>query len=364
MLSDFSKYIPVGTDILIPGMYIDFGLYYKYKNRYIFLCNDILLTEKVLHRLFRVAQAEHTLYVPSEKYDKLLREHQLIESSQSKVEAATGYDKLKEDASDILSMISDNSILPMHAANQVSSELCHKLETVDYSLLIQCINNVRSKDKYLYTHSVNVATLNGLQAKWLKMDDYSVAALIKIGLLHDIGKLNVPSQILNKPGRLTEEEFKLMRQHPIFSHQMLLNSGETDENILLGVKYHHEKMNSMGYPDKLNASTIPIFARITAISDVYDAMVAERVYKDPHSPFEVLAEFKIGRFSDLDLKYVDTFLRYMPIELVGRKVVLSNGTVGEVAYVNPSNFAYPIVKADGEIFLTTPKIHCVSMYSA
>ena len=92
-------------------------------------------------------------------------------------------------------------------------------------------------------------------------------------------------------------------------------------------------------------------------------MISKRVYKDAHSPFEVLDEFSQGRFSNLDLNIVNVFLDNMPIELIGKPVLLSDGSIGKILYINSANFMYPIVETNGEIVLTNEKLKCVAMYN-
>jgi HD-GYP domain-containing protein (c-di-GMP phosphodiesterase class II) len=152
-----------------------------------------------------------------------------------------------------------------------------------------------------------------------------------------------------------------MKKHSIYSYEILGLSGETNTRILEGVLSHHEKINGTGYPSRLPLTQISQFARVTSVSDVYDAMVAKRVYKNRHSPFEILAEFALNRFSDLDISIVNIFLENLPTALIGKNVLLSDGRSAEVIYINPHDFAHPIVKLDGELLSRGPGLECVAM---
>jgi HD-GYP domain-containing protein (c-di-GMP phosphodiesterase class II) len=120
-------------------------------------------------------------------------------------------------------------------------------------------------------------------------------------------------------------------------------------------------MNGSGYPSGLAADEIPIFARITSVSDVYDAMVSKRCYKEAHSPFAVLNQLKEEQFWGLDIKIVNLFVEQMPRELLGKSILLSNGMAGIIRHVNDKNIEYPVVEINGEIVNTNKDLHCISM---
>jgi len=196
---------------------------------------------------------------------------------------------------------------------------------------------------------------------WMKLPHDEIDSLIKIGLLHDIGKLRIPAEILNKPGKLNADEFTEMKKHTQYSFEILTLSGETDKHVLDGVLSHHERLNGTGYPNGSNMSQVPLSSRITAVSDVYDAMVARRAYKDRHSPFEILEEFAVHKFSDLDISIVNIFLENMPLALTGKNVLLSDGRTAKVIYVNPHNFSHPIIELEGKPISTGAGLECVAM---
>jgi HD-GYP domain-containing protein (c-di-GMP phosphodiesterase class II) len=124
---------------------------------------------------------------------------------------------------------------------------------------------------------------------------------------------------------------------------------------------HHEKLNGTGYPNGIKLDQLSLFARVTAVSDVYDAMVAKRPYKDRNSPFKILAEFALHKFSHLDISIVNIFLEKMPAALAGKNVLLSDGRIAKIVYINPHNFTYPIVEIEGNLISTSPDLECVSM---
>lgn len=105
--------------------------------------------------------------------------------------------------------------------------------------------------------------------KWLGYSEESILELSIVGLLHDIGKLKIPEEIVNKPGKLTSDEFGLMKSHSFYSYEILLETGDFNEDILLGVLQHHEKVNGTGYPNGLKGEDIHKYAKIIAVCDIY-----------------------------------------------------------------------------------------------
>ncbi|MEG1994404.1 MAG: hypothetical protein RR048_05780, partial [Oscillospiraceae bacterium] len=115
--------------------------------------------------------------------------------------------------------------------------------------------------------------------------------------------------------------------------------------------------------NRLQSSQIPLFAKITAISDVYDAMISKRCYKEPVSPFDVLEMLSTNKFSNLDFKLVNKFLEVVPMLLMRKPFVLSDGNIGVVVYIRKDNYRYPVVKVNDRLVVTDEKCRCISVYS-
>lgn len=361
MFDNSKEYIPISSSIFFEGMFIKCDIYYKVKNDYIFVFQGAVLSAQVIQKLKKIEFTYGSLYVNKAYIDSLVSQHDTYLLVRAKLEATSEYTKINQETRSLFDYILNNDTIPKNIAIDVSKSIVDKVETIDASIIIQLINHVRTSDEYLYSHSTNVAFINGLMGKWLKLSEADTYTLVLIGLLHDIGKIKVPLEILNKPGVLTHDEFEIIKLHPVHSYEMLIMSGETNDVILKAVRGHHEKMNGTGYPDGLNSENISLFARITTISDIYDAMITKRVYKDFHSPFEILCEFSKGKFSNLDMSLVNTFLENMPMELLGKNVLLSNGEIGTVVYISKTAFCYPMVKVNQEIIQTNDIIKCISM---
>jgi HD-GYP domain-containing protein (c-di-GMP phosphodiesterase class II) len=204
-----------------------------------------------------------------------------------------------------------------------------------------------------------VGFLNGLIGKWLGFPKETVDTLMLIGLLHDCGKAMAPRQILRAPRALSVVEYEVIKMHTDHGYSILDDFPET---VRHGARSHHENYNGTGYPDGASGVAIPLLARITALSDIYDAMTARRCYKEPQSPFHVLSILKKMRSTILDPMLVDLFLENMPQELVDKPVMLSDGNIGIIHAIDPKNLEYPKVMTRGRIVKCDRDLYCKHMH--
>lgn len=214
--------------------------------------------------------------------------------------------------------------------------------------IIQCITQFRKVDEYTYYHCVNVSFLAMLTGRWLKLKNEEIHLLVVAGLLHDIGKSRVPAEIINKPGKLTEEEFLQVKKHAEYGYNLLQCMKDIDPRVCEAVLFHHEREDGSGYPHGLHGSQIPKFAKIIAIADTYDAMTANRSYKPKESPFRVFELMQNGCFGYLDPVVLDTFLANISHYYVGYHVKLNDGRTAEVVYINRQQYGRPVLKIGNE----------------
>jgi len=222
--------------------------------------------------------------------------------------------------------------------------------------LLEEITEIRNVDEYLYNHSLNVAILSHLIGKWLKLPEEDLEILIKAGLLHDIGKLKIDPLVLNKPGRLNDAEFEIMKKHSSHSYKMLKKAGYDNNNILKAVIFHHEKEDGSGYPLGISGKQIPIHARILSVADIFDAMTSERVYKKRISPFKVLEMFQNQTFGKLDLAITMIFVKKFSEYYIGSHVTLSNGEKAKIVSLNHYEINKPLLALDDGNFIDISKI--------
>jgi putative nucleotidyltransferase with HDIG domain len=165
-----------------------------------------------------------------------------------------------------------------------------------------------TKDAYTAGHNYRVA-MYGLQlAQAMNLDAEMLRALVRGGLIHDVGKIQVPGHILNKPGKLDSEERIVIEQHPMTGYEMCNYIGFMNEELAV-IRHHHEKWDGTGYPDKLKGPSIPLLARILAIADVYDALTSRRAYREPWPQEKALQVIVEGSGTHFDPECVSSFVR-------------------------------------------------------
>ena len=154
-----------------------------------------------------------------------------------------------------------------------------KLERITDEVMLALASAIDAKDKYTNGHSVRVAEYSKLIAERLNMSEREQNHIYRIGLLHDVGKIGIPDEIINKTKRLTDDEYAKIKTHPTIGAEILGNMSELPD-IVVGAKYHHERYDGMGYPEGLSGENIPLVARIIAVADAYDAMTSNRSYRE------------------------------------------------------------------------------------
>ncbi|MER2491243.1 HD-GYP domain-containing protein [Catenovulum sediminis] len=254
--------------------------------------------------------------------------------------------KLYSDAQDlqakILKGISDGHAVDIGPVKTLTGQLIDSIFRNQDALA--CMTLIRDKDQYLLEHSLNVSILMAMFAKYLNISDDKIELYAQGAFLHDIGKILVPDEVLNKPGRLTPEEYEIIKKHVEFGVTTLENSPGIDEELIEIVSLHHEKLNGLGYPKGLTADEISLAGRMLSIVDIYDALTAERIYKKgmtPQAAFKIL--FKMAP-NELDSELLNKFIQCVGIHPVGSLVQLDSGKLAIVIEANKTEPLKPIVK--------------------
>lgn len=215
--------------------------------------------------------------------------------------------------------------------------------TTKYSIF-EILDCVRGSDDQTFVHSINVALICGEIGEWLGYSAVQMKKIMAAGILHDIGKVKIPLNILNKPGKLTEQEYQIIKYHTVFGYK-ILKDRPIDTHIKYAALMHHERYDGSGYPRGRKETEIDEFARIIAIADVYDAMTAKRVYRERMSPFDVIEHFE-KEISHFDPKILVLFLKKTAQSYVNKTVLLSNGEKAKIALINNNVLGRPIVITD------------------
>ncbi len=221
------------------------------------------------------------------------------------------------------------------------------IETIfDNPDALACVINIRKKDQYLLEHSVSVSILISIFGRYLKLDKELIQDLAIGAFLHDTGKVRIPDWILNKPGRLTDAEFEVMKKHATYSKEIVYKTEGISELSRQIVSNHHEKLNGEGYPLGKTAQELTRYDRMISICDIYDALCAERVYKEGIAQIRAFAILReLAKMNHLDESLVDQFIKCLGVFPVGSLVKLSSKRLAVVDGRNQELPTRPKVKA-------------------
>ncbi len=248
----------------------------------------------------------------------------------------------------------------VNTAETISDELMKAITENDAVALN--IDALKVSDEYTFKHSVDVATMAMIVAKQEGMDENDIYHIGVAGLLHDVGKSKIPNEVLNKPGRLTDDEFAIMKQHSVYGYRILKEKEGIPNEVLMGVLQHHEKINGNGYPMGVSNQQICSYARILSIVDIYDALVTERPYKKGFSQSDAV-EMIMSMTHELDIDAMKCFLNSVILYPVGSIVSLSNGEKARVVQNTPSYPLRPKVVSirSGKVYDLSGDVNCASI---
>jgi HD-GYP domain-containing protein (c-di-GMP phosphodiesterase class II) len=224
-------------------------------------------------------------------------------------------------------------------------------ETVDTKLakaaVAECVSSIlqspdaflwliqlKNRDEYTAQHSLNVSVLSIVLGRHINLSNASLQNVGLCGLMHDMGKMLIPDQILNKPGKLDADEMEIMRTHTTQGYELLRSSDNMYPGAIKTALLHHEMLNGKGYPNRLNHRDIPLFARIVTIADIYDAMTSDRVYQKGRTHLEATSILADMSGDNLEERLVTKFIQSMGVYPPGCVVMLTNGAIAIVVEIN------------------------------
>ncbi|GAO35661.1 phosphodiesterase [Sulfuricella sp. T08] len=295
------------------------------------------------------ASAAETKEEVSAAVDKLLIQSaardqpvKLVSMAEEVKRAAKICAKSKEAVVSMFQEVRMGKAISAEAANELVDEISSSVMRNPGALI--SLARLKTADDYTYMHSVAVCALMVSLARQLKLDEKQIRDAGMSGLLHDLGKAMIPMEILNKPGKLTDEEFDLIKSHPTEGHRLLVEGGTVGEIPLDVCLHHHEKVDGRGYPHQLKDEQISLFAKMGAVCDVYDAITSNRPYKagwDPAESIRKMTEWCNGHF---DTKVFQSFIKSIGIYPIGSLVRLSSGRLAVVTEQSEKSLLTPNVK--------------------
>mgnify|MGYP003525603342 FL=1 len=244
--------------------------------------------------------------------------------------------------------------------NKINNRLMNNALITDMDLINEVVKEQKVED-YLFNHSVNVAIIGNLIGKWLDLGKEDIKILTLGGLVHDIGKLKIDKKILDKPEKLTEEEFEEVKKHPSYSHKILTEMGYNEEKLLRAVTLHHEREDGTGYPLGIKSKNIPIHSKIIAIADIFDAMTSNKVYYKKMNIFKVKKKFQKETFGKLDYKMVTLFIKKFLEFYIGSEVTLSTGDKAKILNFNSFEITKPILMTGEGKIIDTSRVRTVEI---
>jgi HD-GYP domain-containing protein (c-di-GMP phosphodiesterase class II) len=235
-----------------------------------------------------------------------------------------------------------NNQIPIHEFNAKILPIVN--EAAKDNEIFNVFNYLHSMDDYTYRHNIAVGIIATMLGNWLDLDRETLNDLTIAATLHDIGKIKVPLNILNKPGKLTKKEFALMKKHTIFGYDLIKSTQGTSEIHALVALQHHEREDGTGYPFGLKASAVHHLSKIVAVADVFHAMTSDRVYRKAVPFYMILEQMIDNTFGVLDPNIMALFIGKIINNLIGKEVCLCNGVVGKVVMVYPNNPSRPLIQ--------------------
>ena len=347
------KQIPVSE--LVPGMVTaEDVLTYDLT---LIIPKGIVLTENIISRL--EGYSIYYIYINDEIVDELskpisdlqqLQTAPSIPTSKERIRGSAQFQHFSNDFTRCAEHFRDNLMKSLYHnqplfANELVEETMQmmKQEHSDISVFDMLLN-LKNRDDSVYAHCIDVALISNILSKWLHFSEEDQRMATACGLFHDVGKFLLPAGVLRKPGKLTPDEFSIIKTHTIEGFHLL----NRYDNIPLPVKnaalMHHEKCDGSGYPYGLGGDEIDKFAKIVTIADIFDAMTSERVYRKAMCPFSVIKSFEDEGIQKYEMKYILTFLENVANSYLNHRVTLTNGMEGDVIFINRDSFSRPVIR--------------------
>lgn len=359
---------------LLPGMMLEKDVYNE--SDQLILPEGLKLTDKSIAKLtYYGINSAHIVDMPDSP-ELFEEEHtssgavsgedmsysQRLKQTEEFKEFEKNYESTVDDLQSFLSDVVEKN-MPPDTSNIMAkvTEMLHPASGGSVSVF-DMIRNMKHFDDMTYVHCLNVGLICNVFAKWLGLTPAQAELATQCGILHDIGKLKIPEEIIKKPSKLTDDEFALIKSHPAEGYKILKNC-DLNLHIKLAALQHHEKVDGSGYPMKITGDKMDMYAKLVCIADIYEAMTAVRIYRGSLSPFQVIEAFETEGLQKYDTRMIMTFLENIVNTYLLNRVRLSDGREGEIIFINKQRLSKPTIKCGDEFVDLTkePNISIVSI---
>lgn len=334
----------VDTDKLKPGMVLHSDAY-NYNDKLV-LPEGLVLNEKAIEKL---RQNGITSVMIDDEAGAVPAAEDTENSYAARLRATPEFKKYKEDFEQTVQVMSQtmNDVVTKNApleADKLVDEAMSILHPPGGDVnVFDMVYNMRQYDDITFAHSLNVGLICNVFAGWLGLSEPEIRLATECGIFHDIGKMTIPEEIIKKPGKLTDGEFAIIKTHPVEGYKILMKY-DVDDHVRQAALMHHEKCDGSGYPLGLKSDAIDYYAKMVCIADVYEAMTANRKYRDGLCPFTVIEAFEDEGLQKYDTAMIMTFLKKIVDTYMMNRVGLSNGLEGDIIFINKQRLSRPLVK--------------------
>ncbi len=326
----------VEGDILSQDTFNHYGLHVLSKGTYL---NTMEISRLLQHHIEYVdIEERHTEAFPMRTLETTVNPKWLPVVQPLYVDAVKRFEELYAQAK-VSGTVNDEQVSSI--INPLLGNLQLERDVISMLLLLN------TSDDYTYQHSVQVGMLAYYLAGWVGYSDEEAIEAGKAGFLHDIGKCRIDDAILNKPDKLTAEEFNEVKKHTVYGHEIIRASFDSPL-VAAAALSHHERNDGSGYPHGLEGDAIHPIAKIIAVVDIYSAMISERVYQQKRDLLSVLKELYRLSFNELDPHTTHTFIKHMIPNFIGKQVELESGETGMIVMTHPTEFFQPLIKINDE----------------
>ena len=353
----------VNTNDLMPGM-ITAEDVYTYANQLVLtkgiVLSDSTITKLSFYSILSIIVEDNTIRpISDEKRFPQLHEETFNHRVQQSAEFHRFKEEFEKESSSLTTSLND--IVKKNAPIDTNGLLNGVLNLVSLQKegsfpIFNMLSNMRMYDDVTYVHSINVSLICYIFAEWLHMNADEIKLATMCGLLHDVGKMLVPENIIKKPAKLTDKEYEQIKAHPVAGYKILRERG-INEHICNAALMHHERCDGSGYPMGLKGNRIDRYAKIVAIADVYDATTSARLYRGPLCPFTVISLFENEGYAKYDPECIMTFLQNIVNTYLLNTVCLNDGTIGTIVFINKDHLSQPTIKTEAGRFIDLSQNH-------